>query len=76
VGGPAQIEVAWVLDGVEFAYARFDMTEIGYNVAVWLAIPMADLVRTLFYPARRDLDTCSSWGVPLYSAGSLPVVFL
>ena len=25
---PAQVEVAWVLDGVEFAYARFDVTAI------------------------------------------------
>jgi hypothetical protein len=30
---PAHIEVAWVLDGVEFAYARFDVTAIDYNVA-------------------------------------------
>jgi len=31
---PAEVEVAWVLDGVEFAYARFDVTTIEYNVAV------------------------------------------
>jgi hypothetical protein len=31
---PAQIEVAWVLDGLEFAYARFDVTAIEYNVTV------------------------------------------
>jgi hypothetical protein len=30
---PAHVEVAWVLDGVEFAYARFDVTAIEYNVA-------------------------------------------
>jgi hypothetical protein len=31
---PAHVEVAWVLEGVEFAYARFDVTAIEYNVAV------------------------------------------
>ncbi|HVW87479.1 MAG TPA: DUF6544 family protein [Bryobacteraceae bacterium] len=30
---PARVEVAWVMDGVEFAYARFDVTAIEYNVA-------------------------------------------
>jgi hypothetical protein len=30
---PAHVEVAWVVDGVEFAYARFDVTDIEYNVA-------------------------------------------
>ncbi|HYL38924.1 MAG TPA: DUF6544 family protein [Bryobacteraceae bacterium] len=30
---PAHVEVAWVVDGVEFAYARFDVTAIDYNVA-------------------------------------------
>jgi uncharacterized protein DUF6544 len=30
---PAHIEVAWVLDNAEFAYARFDVTAIEYNVA-------------------------------------------
>jgi hypothetical protein len=30
---PAHVEVAWVVDGVEFAYARFDVTAIEYNVA-------------------------------------------
>ena len=30
---PAHAEVAWVIDGVEFAYARFDVTTIEYNVA-------------------------------------------
>jgi hypothetical protein len=30
---PAHVEVAWVLDDVEFAYARFDVTAIEYNVA-------------------------------------------
>jgi hypothetical protein len=29
---PAHVEVAWVMDGVEFAYARFDVTAIEYNV--------------------------------------------
>lgn len=30
---PAHVEVAWVVDGVEVAYARFDVTAIEYNVA-------------------------------------------
>jgi hypothetical protein len=30
---PAQVEVAWLIDGVEFTYARFDVTAIEYNVA-------------------------------------------
>jgi len=30
---PAHVEVAWILDGVEFSYARFDVTAIEYNVA-------------------------------------------
>ena len=29
---PAHVEVAWVVDGVEFTYARFDLTAIEYNV--------------------------------------------
>ena len=29
---PAHVEVAWVMDGVEFTYARFDLTAIEYNV--------------------------------------------
>jgi len=32
-GAPAHVEVAWLLDGVEFAYARFDVTAIEYNPA-------------------------------------------
>jgi hypothetical protein len=31
---PAHVEVAWILEGVEFTYARFDVTAIEYNVAV------------------------------------------
>jgi len=31
---PAHVEVAWVLDGVDFPYARFDVTAIAYNVTV------------------------------------------
>jgi len=30
---PGHVEVAWVLNGVEFAYARFEVTAIEYNVA-------------------------------------------
>ena len=30
---PTHVEVAWVMDGAEFAYARFDVTAIEYNVA-------------------------------------------
>jgi hypothetical protein len=30
---PAHVEVAWVVDGLELAYARFDLTAIEYNVA-------------------------------------------
>lgn len=30
---PAHVEVAWVVDGVEFTYAHFDVTAIEYNVA-------------------------------------------
>ena len=30
---PADVEVAWIVDGVEFAYARFDVTAVEYNVA-------------------------------------------
>ncbi len=30
---PAYVEVAWVVDGLEFAYARFNVTAIEYNVA-------------------------------------------
>ena len=30
---PAHVEVAWVVDGVESAYARFDVTAIEYNTA-------------------------------------------
>jgi hypothetical protein len=30
---PAHVEVAWVLDGAEFSYARFDVRSIAYNVA-------------------------------------------
>jgi hypothetical protein len=30
---PAHVEVAWVVEDVEFAYARFDVTAIEYNVA-------------------------------------------
>jgi hypothetical protein len=30
---PTHVEVAWVLDGVEFAYARFDVTTIEYNIS-------------------------------------------
>lgn len=30
---PAHVEVAWILDGVEFVYARFDVTSIVYNAA-------------------------------------------
>jgi len=30
---PGHAEVAWVLNGVEFAYARFEVTAIEYNVA-------------------------------------------
>ncbi len=30
---PAKVEAAWVVDGVESAYARFDVTAIEYNVA-------------------------------------------
>jgi hypothetical protein len=30
---PAHVEVAWVLDGLELTYARFDLTVIEYNVA-------------------------------------------
>lgn len=33
ISAPAHVEVAWVVDGVEFAYARFDVTAIDYNVA-------------------------------------------
>jgi hypothetical protein len=32
---PTHVEVAWVVDGVEFPYARFDVTAIEYNVAGW-----------------------------------------
>jgi len=30
---PTNVEVGWVLDGMEFTYARFDVTAIEYNVA-------------------------------------------
>jgi hypothetical protein len=30
---PTHVEVAWVVDGIEFPYARFDVTAIEYNVA-------------------------------------------
>jgi Family of unknown function (DUF6544) len=30
---PTHVEVAWVINGAEFAYARFDVTAIEYNVA-------------------------------------------
>lgn len=30
---PAHVEVAWIVDGVESPYARFDVTTIEYNVA-------------------------------------------
>jgi hypothetical protein len=30
---PAHVEVAWVVDGLELTYARFDLTAIEYNVA-------------------------------------------
>jgi hypothetical protein len=29
----ASVEVAWVLNGVDFAYARFDVTAIEYNIS-------------------------------------------
>jgi hypothetical protein len=34
---PSHVEVAWILDGVEFIYARFDVTAIGYDAASGIA---------------------------------------